>query len=184
MTHTVALYRVAADLSGVEFERSYETVSNGRGLCCISPSHRAQVVASSSAYDMYPPPHHGQVIAFPGPREGSVRLLTRGGGEGSMRGGGGSGSAGLGGGGGGGVEMVHDGLHKRPSSVQCSLKEMVHDGLHKRPIAFLALNRDGSILATASLSGELIRLWGTHQVRRRIHTHTHTHTQIYAYVHT
>jgi hypothetical protein len=166
----VAIYRVAADMSGVEFERSFETVSNLRGLCCISRSH------------------HGQVLAFPGPREGSVRLLTRGVGEGSMGGGGGSGSAGLGGIGG----------------------EMVHDGLHKRPIAFLALNRDGSILATASQSGELIRLWGTHQVsvevtvciylcmyvyvRAYIHvfaytlthtlTHTHTHTYMHACMHT
>ncbi|EKX34605.1 hypothetical protein GUITHDRAFT_90449 [Guillardia theta CCMP2712] len=40
---------------------------------------------------------------------------------------------------------------------------VTHDDAHKHPIAHLALNRDGSYLASASRSGELIRLWGTQQ---------------------
>jgi len=46
--HAVAIYGVAPDMRGVELERSFETVSNSRGLCCISQSK------------------HGHVIAFPG----------------------------------------------------------------------------------------------------------------------
>eukprot|EP00802_Teleaulax_amphioxeia_P022567 Tamp_23029.p1 GENE.Tamp_23029~~Tamp_23029.p1 ORF type:complete len:184 (+),score=22.54 Tamp_23029:35-553(+) len=48
MDTKVAIYGVAPDMRGVELERSFETVSNSRGLCCISQSK------------------HGHVIAFPG----------------------------------------------------------------------------------------------------------------------
>ena len=152
MDQKVAVYRLSPDFSAVEFDRSFDTVANPRGLCSISHATSRSM----------------QVLAMPGPREGSVRVLVgrRGAGQDptTLGAGAADGKRGYADGAqagqrGGSRHAVPGDGGPGPSSWSSKLQEDVH----RHPLACLALNRDGSYLATASKSGELIRLWGAHQ---------------------